>query len=129
MSSWDIGLVFEKESYAIRGAVFEVYREMGNGFLEAVYQECMEIELRNREIPFISQKEIQLAYKGEKLKNTYIPDLICFDKIIVELKVVKEIRDEHKAQVINYLKVTNFKLGLLINFGSSPKVQIERLVL
>lgn len=124
-----MSLIFEKESYAIRGAVFEVYKEMGRGFLEAVYHECLEKELSRRKIPFVSQHELKLIYKGEPLEQTYKPDLICYGKIILELKAVKEIAAEHKAQVINYLKATNLKLGLLINFGSHPKAEIERFVL
>ena len=125
----EMSLIFEEETYAIRGAAFEVYKEMGCGFLEAVYQECLEKELVRRVIPFVAQEALELIYKGEPLKQTYKPDLICYGKIIVELKAVKEIAPEHKAQVINYLKVTHLKLGLLINFGSHPKVQIERFVL
>ncbi|WP_319256294.1 GxxExxY protein [Desulfosarcina sp.] len=121
-------LVFQKESYALRGAVFEVYREMGCGFLEAVYQECMEKELRLRRIPFIAQQELELNYKGEPLERTYQPDLICYDSIILELKAVREICDEHRAQLHNYLKATGMKLGLLVNFGHYPKVEIERIV-
>jgi GxxExxY protein len=124
-----MGLIFEEETYAIRGAVFEVYKEMGCGFLETVYQECLEKELSKRGIPFVAQQEIHLMYKGETLYQTYKSDLICYNKIIVELKAVKGIASEHKAQVINYLKATNLKLGLLINFGSHPKVQIERFAL
>ena len=121
-----MSLIFEEETYVIRGAVFEVYKELGCGFLEAVYQACLEKELQKRGILFVAQQEIQLMYKGEPLHQTYKPDLICYNKIILELKAVKDIAPEHKAQVINYLKVTNLKLGLLINFGSHPKVQIER---
>lgn len=124
-----MGLIFEEETYAIRGAVFEVYKEMGCGFLEAVYQECLEKELCKLSIPFVAQPELQLIYKGELLQQTYKPDMICYGQIIIELKAVKEIAPEHKAQVINYLKATNLKLGLLINFGSHPKVQIERFAL
>lgn len=124
-----MSLVFEEESYAIRGAVFDVYKEMGSGFLEAVYQECLEKELRRQGIPFIAQPELQLMYKDEPLQQTYRPDLICHDQIILELKAVKEIAPEHRAQVINYLKATGSKLGFLINFGSHPKVQVERFVL
>ena len=124
-----MNLLFEKKSYAIRGAVFEVYREMGCGFLEAVYQECLEKELKRQGIPFQAQQEIQLAYKGEALKQTYKPDLICHGQIVVELKAVSEIAPAHKAQLINYLKAINLKLGLLINFGSHPKVEIERFAL
>jgi len=122
-------LLFEEETFAIRGAVFEVYREQGCGFLEAVYQECLEKELSAKGIPFRSQPELTLIYKGQRLQQTYKPDLICYDQIILELKAVKDISPEHKAQVINYLKATNLKLGLLINFGSYPKAQIERFAL
>lgn len=121
-------ILFKEESYNIQGAVFEVYREMGCGFLEAVYQECLEKEFYKQGIPFIAQQELKLSYKGETLQQTYKPDFICLDKIIVELKAVKEIVPEHKAQVINYLKATGMKLGLLINFGSYPKATIERLI-
>lgn len=121
-------LKYEEESYKVRGAVFEVYREMGSGYLEAVYQECLERELFKSGIPFIVQKELELHYKGEILNQKYKPDLICFDKIIVELKAVKELRDEHRAQVFNYLKATGHKLGILVNFGHYPKAEIERIV-
>ena len=124
-----MGLFFEEETYAIRGAVFEVYREMGCGFLEAVYQECLEKELDSKRIPFVSQPELNLNYKGKPLQQTYKPDLICYDQIILELKAAKDVAPEHKAQVINYLKATNLKIGLLINFGSYPKASITRLVL
>lgn len=124
-----MSLIFENETYLIRGAVFEVYKEMGCGFLEAVYQECLEVELSRRGVPFVAQQEIELMYKGEPLHQTYKLDLICYNKIILELKAVKNIVPEHKAQVINYLKATNLELGLLINFGSHPKAQIERFAL
>ncbi|WP_028320625.1 GxxExxY protein [Desulfatiglans anilini] len=122
-------VLFKEECYAIQGAIFEVYREMGCGFLEAVYQECLERELTTRGIPFVAQTDLTLNYKGEPLKQTYKPDFICFGKIIVELKAVKEIAPEHKAQVINYLKATGMRLGLLVNFGHYPKVKIERIIL
>ncbi|MEI8245089.1 MAG: GxxExxY protein [Lentisphaerota bacterium] len=122
-------IIFKDECYAIHGAVFEVYREMGCGFLESVYQECLERELRHRSIPFSSQQELNLIYKGERLQQMYKTDLICYDKIILELKAVKEIVPEHKAQLINYLKSTGMKLGLLINFGDYPKASIARLAL
>jgi len=121
-------LKFADESYRIRGAVFEVYREMGCGFLEAVYQECLEKELRQQEIPFVAQRELVLQYKGETLIQTYRPDFICYDRIIVELKAVKELANEHRAQVHNYLKATGLELGLLVNFGHYPKAEIERIV-
>ena len=121
-------LEFEKETFLIRGAIFEVYKEMGCGFLEAVYQECMQKEFSKQEIPFQAQIELTLTYKTIKLHQVYKPDFICFDKIIVELKAVKVLTDEHRAQIQNYLKATGLKLGLLVNFGHYPKVEIERII-
>ena len=122
-------LIFEEESYQIRGTVFEVYREIGCGFLESVYQECLAREFTRTQIPFKSQPLLELEYKGEKLDQVFKPDFMCFDKIIIEIKAVKEIAPEHIAQTINYLKVTKTKLGFLINFGSHPKATIKRIVL
>jgi len=122
-------ILFKDESYAIQGAIFDVYRELGCGFLESVYQECLEKEFRIRNIPFVSQAELKLTYKGEPLVQTYKSDFICFNQIIVELKAVKAIAPEHHAQVINYLKATGMKLGILVNFGDYPKANIIRLAL
>lgn len=121
-------LKFEEESYRIRGAVFEVYREMGCGFLEAVYQECLEREFAKQGIPFVAQQELVLQYKGDRLAQTYKPDFICYERIIVELKALKELGNEHRAQVHNYLKATGLELGLLVNFGHYPKAELERIV-
>ena len=121
--------MYERESYEIRGAIFEVYREKGCGFLEPVYQECLGKELRLRGIPFAPQCELRLTYKGEPLVQTYKADLICYEKIIVELKAVKEIAPEHRAQVFNYLKATGLRFGLLVNCGHHPEVEIERIVI
>jgi GxxExxY protein len=122
-------LILEDETYAIRGVVFEVHGEMGSGFLEAVYQECMERELMKQGIPFEAQKDLSLVYKGESLKQVYKPDLFCYGEIVVELKAVKKTTPQHHAQVINYLKAANLHLGLLVNFGAYPKATIKRLVL
>ncbi|MHB8058185.1 MAG: GxxExxY protein [Desulfuromonadaceae bacterium] len=122
-------ILYKEECYQIQGAVFEVYREMGCGFLEAVYQECLEKELKLRNIPFVAQAALLLKYKGEQLCQTYKPDLICFDSIVIELKAVSAINGEHQAQVLNYLKATGMKLGLLANFGCYPKATVDRLVL
>jgi len=122
-------LLYKDECYSIQGAAFEVYNEMGNGFLEAVYQECLEKEFTDREIMFNAQPELQIQFKDKPLVKKYIPDFICYNKIIVEIKGVREISNEHIAQVINYLKATGLKLGLIINFGSYPKVQIKRVIL
>lgn len=120
--------LFKEESYKIVGACFEVYREKGCGFLEPVYQECLEIELHAQGIPFFAQKPLPLTYKGVLLRSVYQPDFICYDKIVLEIKAVKEVADEHRAQVLNYLKATGMSLGLLVNFGHYPKAQIERIV-
>ena len=122
-------IIYKEKSYAIQGAVFEVYREMGSGFLEAVYQECLEKEFTKREIPFTAQKKLRLMYKDEPLQQTYKPDFICHNKIIVELKAVKSIAPEHEAQVLNYLKATGMKLALLVNFGAYPKAIVKRFAL
>ena len=122
-------LIYREESYAIIGACFEVYKDKGPGFGEPVYQECLEIELGMQSIPFSAQQRLPLDYKGRRLKQVYVPDLICQEKIIVELKALKELTDEHRAQVYNYLKATGFKLGLLVNFGHYPQLEYERIVL
>jgi GxxExxY protein len=122
-------LLYKDESYAIIGACFEVYKEKGNGFVEPVYQECMELELGFQKIPFAPKSVLRLNYKGVQLNQHYIPDLLCYEKIIVELKAVKQLTDEHRAQVLNYLKATGLRLGLLANFGHYPKLEYERIIL
>jgi len=121
-------ILYKRECYAIQGAVFEVYREMGCGFLEAVYQECLERELKQCGITFDSQPKLKLHYKGEPLKQMYKPDLDCFDKIIVELKAVNVLGSEHEAQIFNYLKASGLRLGLLVNFSHYPKVTVKRII-
>jgi GxxExxY protein len=125
----DSAIIYKDESFAIQGAIFEVYRETGSGFLEAVYQECLCRELAQRHIPFAAQVGLALAYKGVPLKQTYCADFVCYDKIIIELKAVSDLRPEHRAQVHNYLKATQMRLGLLVNFCHYPLAQIERIVL
>ena len=120
-------ILYKDKSYLLQGAIFEVYKEMGCGFLEAVYQECLEMELTIRHIPYIAYEPLLLAYKGEPLTQKYVPDFICFDKIIVEIKAVKDLTPEHQAQVQNYLRATDLELGLLVNFGSYPKAHIIRI--
>ena len=119
-------LLFPEESFRIRGACFEVYKLKGCGFTEPIYQECLETELELQAIPFDPQQQFPLLYKGRRLKHTFIPDLVCFGKIILELKAVPNLTDEHRAQIIHYLQATGMQLGLLINFGHFPKIQIER---
>ena len=120
---------YAKEAYEIQGAVFEVYRSLGAGFLEAVYQESLGIELNARLIPFVSQPPLRLQYKGRALRQTYAPDFICFEKVVIELKAVNTLAPEHRAQTFNYLRASGLRLGLLVNFGSTPGVQIERFAL
>jgi GxxExxY protein len=122
-------LIYPDESYAIIGACFNVYKDKGCGFLDPVYQECTEIELEFQNIPFAAQKRMKLTYRGRELKRTFKPDFVCYDKIIVELKAVSHLIDEHRAQVINYLNATGMQLGLLINFGHYPKLEHERIIL
>jgi len=120
--------LFKDETYQIIGCCFEVYNEKGCGFLEPVYQECLEIEFGIQEIPFVARQPLTLDYKGRTLTKTYEPDFVCFDKIIVELKAVSTITDDHRAQLLNYLNATETRVGLLVNFGHHPKVQYERMV-
>ena len=122
-------LIHEKETYGILGACFEVYREKGCGFLEAVYQECLQIEFGLRGIPATPTVALPLAYKGQHLSKTYIADFICHECVLVELKTVSKLADEHRAQVQNYLHATGLRVGLLINFGHFPKIEHERFVL
>ena len=119
-------LILKEEVYAIVGAAIEVHRNLGPGFLEAVYQEAMEIELSARGIPFDAQKPIQVRYKGQILNKQYVADLVCFDLIIVELKALNRLSGNEQAQVLNYLKATGFKVGVLINFGSHGKLEWKR---
>ena len=120
-------LIYKQESYAIIGACFEVYNEKGGGFLEPVYQECVGIEFEYQRIPAIAKPSLTLSYRGRMLTQTYQPDFVCFEKIIVELKAVSALIDEHRAQLLNYLHATGFELGLLINFGHYPKLEYERI--
>jgi GxxExxY protein len=122
-------VLFADEVFAIQGAVFEVRRQMGPGFLEAVYQECLVLELAERNVPFLASPPLALTYKGTKLQQKYVPDFVCFDQIVLELKAVRSLAPEHRAQVINYLKGSGHRLGLLINFGAPGRVEIERFAL
>ncbi len=121
-------LIYPEECYQIVGACFEVYKDKGHGFLEDVFQECLEIQFELRKIPFVAQKEHPLDYKGRRLRKTYFSDFWCFGGIIVEVKAVSQLRDEHRAQVLNYLSATGARLGLLVNFGHYPQLEWERIV-
>jgi len=121
-------LMLEEETHRILGACFEVYKEKGCGFVEPVYQECLEVELASRGIEFLAQNEVAVSYKGQPLKQTYRTDFVCYGKVIVEIKAVSALTDEHRAQLMNYLRATGIKVGLLINFSHYPGVEHERFV-
>jgi len=118
----------DPEGYALIGACFTVYNELGNGYLEDVYQESLEIELTDKSIPFVSQPRLPISYKGRLLRKYYEADLIVLDKMIVELKAVKTILPEHEAQLLHYLKSTGRRVGFLVNFGAFPQLDWRRRV-
>jgi len=122
-------VLYKEESFSIIGACFNVYNEKGCGFLEPVYQECLRIEFDFQKIPAEPQKKLDLFYRERKLEQFYQPDFICFGRIIVELKAVEKIADAHRAQVLNYLNATGYKLGIIVNFGHYPDLEYERIVL
>ena len=122
-------LILEDETYAIRGACFEAYKEKGSGYLEEVYQECLEIELQLQAIPYIAQPGLDMTYKGRPMQKKYVPDLIAYGQVIVELKAVDELHEKHRAQILNFLHSTGLKIGLLVNFGHFPRIKIERFAL
>ena len=122
------GLILKDEVYSVIEAAIEVHRELGPGFLEAVYQEAMELELMVRSIPFKAQEPMRIRYKGKPLEKEYIADLICYEQLIVELKALDKLTGKEQAQVLNYLKATSLSVGLLINFGSRGKLEWKRFV-
>jgi GxxExxY protein len=121
-------IIYKEESYKVIGACLEVHKELGYGFFEAVYQEALQIEFTNQHIPFEREKTLTIHYKGHELEKKYIPDFVCYDKMIIELKALTELCSEHESQVLNYLKATGYRLGLLINFGE-PSLKYKRFVL
>ena len=123
-----MALLYKDESYALVGACFDVYNELGSGFLEAVYQEALSLELQARKIPFVEQPKLEINYKGNRLTQYYEPDFVTHSKIIIEIKAVKVLDDVHRAQLHNYLKATSFRLGILINFGDPKHLIHERII-
>ena len=122
-------LVLAKEVYEVVGAAMEVYYRLGRGFLEPIYQEAFEIELSRRQIPFDAKRELTITYKGQRLEKTYIPDAVCFDQIVVELKALERLSGVEQSQLLNYLQMTRMKVGLLINFGSRVRLEWTRYVM
>ena len=121
-------LIYEQKSYKIIGACIEVHKELGSGFLEGVYQEALEMEFENLGIPFDREKELLIYYKNRKLQKRYKSDFICYNQIIIELKAINQLTSEHELHIINYLKVTNLKIGFLFNFGEKS-LKYKRFVL
>lgn len=120
--------LFGNETYQIIGAAMAVHRELGHGFLEAVYQEALTVEFTEKQIPFFKEQPLEIQYKGRPLNKRYFADFLCYNQIIIELKAIESLHEQHLAQVLNYLKATDLKLGLLINFGA-PSLQYKRIVL
>jgi len=117
----------DQRTYAIIGAAMEVHRELGSGFLEAVYHEALTIEMNSRNIQFVHEVELPVIYKGRQLATSYRADFICFDNVIVEIKALGELKTLQEAQILNYLKATGLGVGLLINFGAES-LQYKRFV-
>jgi len=120
--------LYKDQTHQIIGAAQEVHKELGSGFVEIIYQDALEIEFQNRNIVFKKECPLSIYYKEKKLNRTFYIDFLCFDKIIVETKATKNLIDEFYSQVIHYLKATQFKLGLLINFGQSS-LNVKRIIL
>ena len=121
-------LLYRNEVFEIIGCAIEVHRVLGSGFLEAVYQEALEYELRQKEIPFKGNKTLMVTYKGIRLRKEYVADFVCRDKILIEIKALDGLTGREEAQVINYLKVSTFRIGLLINFGGIRKLEWKRII-
>ena len=115
--NYKANVTFPEESHKIIGAAMAVHRYFGCGFSEKVYQDALEVEFKNQGIPYQREAQLQAVYNGISLSSAFIPDFICYDKIIVELKAVKELDDIHRSQAINYAKVSGCPLSILINFG------------
>ena len=122
-------LISKEEAYAIAGAAMDVYHTMGVGFLEPVYQEALAIEFVRRQIPFEREKKLDLFYKGTRLNKTYSPDFVCYEDIVLELKVIPRITGLEASQLINYLKVMKKRLGIIANFGSERTLEWKRYVI
>jgi GxxExxY protein len=120
---------FGEEGFRLVGAAMEVFNVQGHGLTEPIYQECLEIELRLREIPFEAQRELTTFYKGQALRKKYIPDIVVFGSILVELKAVKALDAEHESQLLNYMHLTKTAVGYLINFGQRDALEWKRYLL
>ncbi len=122
----ETNLIYKELVYEVIGCAIEVYNYLGSGFLEAVYQEAMEIELKKKNIVYESQKELKIDYKGIILKKCYKPDLVIESKIVIEIKVMEKLTKIEESIMLNYLNITKYKVGLLINFGCKEKLEWKR---
>jgi len=120
-------LIYKEESYQIIGKCMEVHKQLGHGFLEIVYKDALQLEFEHDKIEYEREKQYDISYKGKILPHYYFADFVIWDKIILEVKCCKGLVDEHIAQTINYLKVSDCKLGLLVNFGRGS-LEYKRLV-
>ena len=121
-----MSLIYKNEVYDIMGACFDVYKELSCGLSEPIYQEALEIEFNLRGIPFEREKELVVYYKGRKLRKKYVADFVCYDDIIVELKALDNVTSKEVSQLLNYLHITKYPLGLLVNFGHEDNLEWKR---
>jgi len=128
MKTIEDDLIYRDECYLIVGCCMEVHKRLGCGFMEAVYQEALELEFIENAPDFEREKRLRIQYKGKLLKKEYSPDFVCFDKIILELKAAGELTEIHQSQLFNYLKAFSLRLGILVNFGT-PSIQFKRFIL
>ena len=122
-------LILKDEVYEVVGAAMDVYFTLGVGFLEPVYQEALAVEMVRRRIPFEREKPLDIYYKGNLLNKKYVADFVCFEEIILETKVVPRLTNIEFAQLINYLKITHKRVGVLANFGGRPTLEWKRIVI
>ena len=122
----NMSLIYKNEVYDIIGACFDVYKELSCGLSEPIYQEALEIEFKLRGIPFEREKELVVYYKGQKLRKKYVADFVCYDDIIVELKALDNVTSKEVSQLLNYLHITKYPLGLLVNFGHEDNLEWKR---
>ncbi|MDH3530390.1 MAG: GxxExxY protein [Acidobacteriota bacterium] len=123
------GLIYKQECFDIVGAAIQVHRTLSPGFSEPIYQESLEIELAHRKIPNVPHQRMSILYRDQELESYFKPDFVCYNKIIVEIKALKNLSNLEISQTLNYLKISNFRLGILINFGSYGKLEWKRIVL
>ena len=128
MKTIEDDLIYRDECYLIVGCCMEVHKRLGCGFKEAVYQEALEMEFIENALDFVREKRLRIQYKGQLLKKEFSPDFVCFDKIVLELKAASELTEIHQSQLFNYLKASNLRLGILVNFGT-PSIQFKRFIL